>query len=457
MAATSNSIISLRRHDLDNVRTFLTGLVTVHHATVAYGGAGSWPLKSALFNGGTSLALTSLNVLNQSFFMGLFFWISGRVSAQSLSKTLPWPFLKNKLIRLGLPAVVYTLTVAPAVRLTALPRWDATSMQTCLSNYWSRLNAVQGPLWYNATLLVFDAVAAAVVLMSAKKTRAEKQTSAPVPGAVPGVSIDGDHDDCGGSTRIPTYEKLSKLGWVAVAVASALVRLRYPVGRCLPIIALQPAFGCQYVFAYGLGYLSYVWEVPRMVGPFDQLVMARAAEVKEKPSTPPPTSFRIFSRISLPTAFALAVSSMALIILPRYMDTPDDWRGSVFRQVWGGWNLPALIYAFWNEFAFVTLGPAIMDYFERRHNRPLSSTSVWNARYSYAAFLVHTPLLVAGQIGTETLLSPWESAASWVNKPLWQFVGPLVLTLGVGVGSSWASFWLGKKLLEWVPSLKKII
>ncbi|KAK7966567.1 uncharacterized protein PG986_000844 [Apiospora aurea] len=451
MAATSNSLISLRRHDLDNVRTFLTGLVTVHHATVAYGGAGSWPLKSALFHGGTSLALTSLNVFNQSFFMGLFFWISGRVSAQSLSKTPPWPFLKNKLIRLGLPAVVYTVAVAPAVRLMALPRWDATSTQACLSNYWFGLNAVQGPLWYNATLLVFDAVAAIWVVATTKKTRAEKQE----PSSVPGVS-DGDRR---GSMRIRTYEKLSKLGWVAVGVASALVRLRYPVGRSLPLIALQPAFGCQYVFAYGLGYLSYVWEVPRMLGPFDQLVVARAADVKEKPSTSQPTAPRIVSRISLPTAVAVAVSSMTLIILPRYIDTPDDWRGSVSRQAWGGWNLPALIYAFWNEFAFVTLGPVIMDWFERRYNRPSSPSSVWNARYSYAAFLVHTPLLVAGQIMVERLLAPCKSVDIWANAPpwLWQTVGPVVLALGVGVGSSWASFWLGKKLLEWVPSLKTII
>ncbi|KAK8066520.1 hypothetical protein PG997_013267 [Apiospora hydei] len=426
MAATSNSLISLRRHDLDNVRTFLTGLVTVHHATVAYGGAGLWPLKSALFNGGTSLALTSLNVFNQSFFMGLFFWISGRVSAQSLSKTSPWPFLKNKLIRLGLPAVVYTVAVAPTVRLMAMPRWDATSMQTCLSNYWSGLNAVQGPLWYNATLLIFDAVAAIWVLATAKKTRAEKQKSSLVPGVF--------DDDRGGSMRIRTYEKLSKLGWVAVGVASALVRLRCPVGRSLPIIALQPAFGCQYVFAYDLGYLSYVWEVPRMLGPFDQLVVARAAELEEKQSAPRPTASRIVSRISLPTAVALAVSSMALIILPRYIDTPDDWRGNVFRQAWGGWNLSALIYAFWNEFAFVTLGPVIMDYFERRHNRPSSPSSVWNARYSYAAFLVHTPLLVAAQIVVERLLSPCKSADIWVSTPLWQSFGPVVLALGVGGG-----------------------
>ena len=79
---TSNNIISLRRHDLDNVRTFLTSLVITHHTAIAYGGPGLASYTSALCPP-ISPALTMMNAFDQSFFMGVFFWISGRVSAQS--------------------------------------------------------------------------------------------------------------------------------------------------------------------------------------------------------------------------------------------------------------------------------------------------------------------------------------------------------------------------------------
>jgi glucan biosynthesis protein C len=77
-----NNVIS-RRHDLDNLRPFLTGLVVVHHTGIAYGLTGWWYYKSPLNPPATSLPVLVLVAVNQTFFMGLFFWISGRLSAES--------------------------------------------------------------------------------------------------------------------------------------------------------------------------------------------------------------------------------------------------------------------------------------------------------------------------------------------------------------------------------------
>jgi glucans biosynthesis protein C len=77
---TSNKIIIFRSHDLDNLRSFLTCLVIAHHTSIVYGGGGSWYFKSACFTSAPGL-LRTFEAVNQSFFMGLFFWISGRMSA----------------------------------------------------------------------------------------------------------------------------------------------------------------------------------------------------------------------------------------------------------------------------------------------------------------------------------------------------------------------------------------
>jgi hypothetical protein len=46
----SKDTVASRRHVLDNLRSFLTGLVVMHHTGAAYGGAGMGGLfKSGLF------------------------------------------------------------------------------------------------------------------------------------------------------------------------------------------------------------------------------------------------------------------------------------------------------------------------------------------------------------------------------------------------------------------------
>lgn len=163
MASTSNSIITRRRHDLDNLKTCLTGLVVAHHAAIPYGGAGNWPFRSQLFPPGFQFtALLCFNAVNQSFFMGLFFWVSGRMSAQSLNRPgmTSTVFLRTKLVRLGIPTLLNTVFGPPLVTCLAQGRLDSI-----FTEYWRQLRGVRGVTWYMATLLVFDMVAAACHLV----------------------------------------------------------------------------------------------------------------------------------------------------------------------------------------------------------------------------------------------------------------------------------------------------
>lgn len=156
MALTINKIITLRRHDLDKLKTFLTGLVVVHHTAIAYGGAGHIMFQSRLIpRGHVSLSLLVFNGFNQSFFIGLFFCISGHMSAQALNKQGVFlaAFLKTRVVRLLVPTAVNTMLGQP--RATCLAQGRVNGV---FQAYWRQVRGARGVTWYTATLLASDAV-----------------------------------------------------------------------------------------------------------------------------------------------------------------------------------------------------------------------------------------------------------------------------------------------------------
>lgn len=421
--ATSNSVISLRRHDLDNLRTFLTGLVTVHHTSIAYSGTGGWPFKSAAFAGASPLIL-AFNMFNQSFFMGIFFWISGRVSAQSLQKRTNLPeFLKNKTLRLAVPALAYTLIVNPIMHAMIRSDLSWKSALGVMRDYFFNLRGVRGPVWYTATLLCFDVIVGLISTAGGQYGRGKK--------------------------KIKLYEQLQKHGWLMVAVLNFLAKTRYPVGRSLPVINLQPAYMFQYIYAYSLGYLGYYHGEQVMRGPFDITSLADR-KIGSKAAGTKTADVSVMRN-----AFILSLLSMSVIAAPRYLDS-TDWLGKTTEQIFGGWNLPSLLYAVWNEFSFNVFAPSLMKYFQRRYSQR-ASRSVWNPRYSYATFLVHTPVTITLQILAESIIMSDSVKLFWSGSRLWEVLGPVIMTFGIGVVSVWASSLIASKLLKWVPILTKFI
>ncbi|KAF7538476.1 hypothetical protein G7054_g2902 [Neopestalotiopsis clavispora] len=421
--ATSNNIISLRRHDLDNLRTFLTALVTVHHTSIAYGGAGGWPFKSAAFVG-TSPLILGFNMFNQSFFMGIFFWISGRVSAQALQRATSLSgFLKTKTLRLAVPALAYTLVVNPIMHAMLQPNLSVRSAVAFVQNYFVNLRGVRGPVWYTATLLCFDAVAGLIATSQGRFIN--------------------------GNKRAHLYELLRKYGWLAAAVFNFLAKTQYPVGRALPIINLQPAYMFQYIYAYALGYLGTFQGEQILGSPFDGSSQIRHGKRDASPG------IASVKGISLGNAFMMSVLSLTVIFLPRYLDS-TNWLDKTTEQLFGGWNLPSLLYAVWNELSFKVFGPALMFYFQQKHNQQ-ATHATWNARYSYAAFLLHTPVTVILQVLAESLMFSDLVKTTWIGSSAWQALGPVVMTVSVGMASAWASTCVASMLFEWIPALKKIV
>jgi glucan biosynthesis protein C len=99
-----------RLYYLDNLKVGLTMLLIAHHVGQAYGPTGgTWPIKEAA----KTAILGPFFTVNRSFFMSLFFLISGYLVARSYDAKPGWPFVKGRLFRLGLPVLVFAILMIP--------------------------------------------------------------------------------------------------------------------------------------------------------------------------------------------------------------------------------------------------------------------------------------------------------------------------------------------------------
>jgi len=132
---------------LDRLKTCLTALVVMHHCTCAFVGGG-WYLMIGNYATSSFKAFGSpFLLINQSYFMCLFFFVSGYFCPSSLDRKGRVEFLLDKYKRLGLPFVCYLLVGGPIVTFL-------TSVASGRVDKWSYAPN-PGPPWFVAWLLVF--------------------------------------------------------------------------------------------------------------------------------------------------------------------------------------------------------------------------------------------------------------------------------------------------------------
>src|SRR6516162_8684915 len=95
-----------RNAALDRARTFLTLVVLLHHAVIPYTHFGHTDPKSWI-------GFDMIVLATDSFFMAMFFFLSGLFVWPSLKRKGPLNHLNDRLLRLGLPFVICALTVIP--------------------------------------------------------------------------------------------------------------------------------------------------------------------------------------------------------------------------------------------------------------------------------------------------------------------------------------------------------
>ena len=146
-------------------------LVVAHHAVLAYHPSAPPPPASLLArpriwqafpvvdtHGGSWASLFA--TFNDIFFMALMFFVSGLFVWKSLVRKGTGGYMRDRLIRLGIPFIPVALIVAP---LSYYPTWLQMKNHGGFGDYlrvWTSLGTWSvGPVWFLWVLLVFDLVA----------------------------------------------------------------------------------------------------------------------------------------------------------------------------------------------------------------------------------------------------------------------------------------------------------
>jgi glucan biosynthesis protein C len=159
-ASQAKVATSSRMFFVDNLRVFLTILVVLHHLSITYGADGSWFFVERPTTEIAGILLTLFVILNQFYFMGLFFLISGYFIPASVDRKGILRFLKDRLVRLGIPLVLFSQLLCPYIEYVKASTngYFSGSLTQFYLNYWKNLTFGPGPLWFVEALLVFTLV-----------------------------------------------------------------------------------------------------------------------------------------------------------------------------------------------------------------------------------------------------------------------------------------------------------
>jgi glucans biosynthesis protein C len=320
---------------LDHLRVVLTVLVLVHHTAITYGADGSWVYEDVEPTNGlsvTAIILTFFTAINQSFFMGLFFFLSGYFTPPSFNQKGAKVFLKDRLIRLGIPLIFYTFLIGPFIQYIV-----GFKNKYSFSEFYQKeiltLHSINiGPLWFVEALLIFS-----ILYIAYRKFFLGIQQA---------------------SKDFPSNRKLF-FSAISLGVAAFLIRLGWPTGE--GILGLQFGYFPTYILLFIVGTTAYQnnW----------------------------------LDQISVKTVKLWALISVITIpILPIALIATGALEGNM--HVSGGWGSQALVYAMWEPFVCIGICLWLLSMFKTRHNvtkkiwRTLSESA-------YTLYIIHPLVLVS--------------------------------------------------------------
>ncbi|KAJ3199497.1 hypothetical protein HDU67_002778, partial [Dinochytrium kinnereticum] len=195
-----------------------------------------WPLPPQDVDMKTILVGIYILPVNQAYFMGLFFALSGYFVTQSYNRKGPGEFMRDRALRLLVPIPIYELVLAPALLLAVV---YPAPVAKVIQSYFKSYKFLNNPLWFIMLLFVFDLT---YVLFRIAFPRVNLMLSSK-PTSVVSFTM----------TRTITFAAAST---AFLAITTFVVRIATPVGFWVPI-AGQVAYLPQYIFAYIAGNAAY--------------------------------------------------------------------------------------------------------------------------------------------------------------------------------------------------------
>jgi surface polysaccharide O-acyltransferase-like enzyme len=334
-----------RNGGIDALRAAVTLLVVLHHTAITYGAIGGWYYKEILPSRAPgSLLLILFTAANQAWFMGLFFLLAGYYTPPALQRHGTVGFVRERLLRLGIPLVFYFFILHPVTVALAYTPKGPPSFVRVLLFLWGNGKFEPGPLWFAEALLIFTAVWLLWRWLRKPETTAK--------------------------VAFPSDIVLLAAAFLTGAVAF-LLRLVWPVG--VNVAFLQLGFFASYIVLFAAGCAAA-----------DQRWLERIPENLK----------RRWVRIAWLAFPVFPVLALVASRVP-WLQGPAE----------GGLNVQALVYAFWEPFVAWGVILGLLTLFQRRF---ASLTGGWTslARRAFLIYIIHPPVVVGVALAWRDLAAP---------------------------------------------------
>lgn len=331
-----------RLYFIDKLRTFLIVLVIFHHALITYGGMGGWYFVDP--GADENILFIIFGALDQAFFMGLLFLISSYFTPGSFSRHGAKKYISQRLLRFGIPLLVYMLIISPVmVYLLNIQRLARIGFITYYLNQFTSLEKIYqllsstGPLWFIVLLLFFTFAYSLYRVMF--KSKSDKNTEKKPPGTL-----------------------FLILMIFVMAIPTFILRLWFPLDKGIAYLNIQPAFISQYVVMLILGIIAYKRDWFRKI------------------TTKQGIGWMIVSILSL---FYFAGISAAAGV----------FEGD-FTKIMGGFYWQAFAYDIWESTWCIGMMVSLIVLFRQKFNANKAFSKML-AKNSYTVYLIHAPVLVS--------------------------------------------------------------
>ena len=324
-----------RLYFIDNLRTYIITLVVLHHLAIVYGAPGAFYYVDPTQIDRLAFGVLGIFVaVNQAYFMGLLFLISGYFSPGSLDRRGTMRFVKDRLIRLGIPLVVFFFVLNPIAVIGSVCAMPASLTGVTAPLSWQDYPRMIGfgPMWFVAMLLIFDIGFA--IWRAARRSSMPRQERRNEP---------------------PRYRAIAAFILV-LALTSYLIRIVIPINRFVagfPTISYLP----QYISFFIIG-----------------IVAVRHNWLRNIPKSMGRVGFALVLVVTI-TLFPIALSG-----------------GISNIAGFGSWQ--SAVYALWDSTVAVGMSLGLMTLFRDRFNWS-GSFSRFLQRHSYTVYVIQAPIIVS--------------------------------------------------------------
>jgi hypothetical protein len=331
---------------IDNLKAVLVAWVIAGHAFLGYAAMGGWPydeVAETTLPREVELVLEIIIGPSALFVIGSFFFLSGLMAPRNISRRGPAAFARQRLVRLGVPWLIFTLLIWP------LMMWVVYRSAGYSLSVWQVMLTRQpfldsGPLWF-VQILLYVSIAHVLVIWIRRKR-----------------------------TALGAHAMTLGIAAIAITVTSFAVRLWFPA-RSQQILDL------------------HLWQWPQCVGLYVVGVVVAGQGWAER--VPLRTARRC--GIAVLATVAGGVSVAAVLGLS---DLTLD--GLPFL---GGWHWQALFLDV-VEATLVVAGSVWLLAWAQRKLTSSSPAVSHLARSAYAAYLLQVPVLLGLEIAARSLEWP---------------------------------------------------